>query len=301
MGLIRTSIFYRKASQLSCLRAIAGAYNWPEYREQVIEQSRSRVRLAINLSAYGESQPNRCFEHLEDADVEACVAAIETGGDLIWGVAVNTSVASCGNLDPREIMARALTVADRTGRPLLAGSRLHSDWPLAEQLPLLRGGDVVTYCFNPLAENLLEEGQIKDVVWDARERGVLFDIGHGMASFSFPVAEAAIAQGFFPDTISTDQYNRHVDQVPAHNLPRTMSKLIAAGMPEADVLARVTARPAEFMGLAGDAGTLAPDACADLTVLRWNETAPPLQDVNQVERPGGCWEPVLTMRAGKIV
>ena len=64
---------------------------------------------------------------------------------------------------------------------------------------------------------------------------------------------------------------------------------------------RVTARPAQYLGLAGEIGTLAPGACADLSVLRWNDQAPPLQDVDGIERPGGCWEPVLTVRAGKVV
>ncbi|MCZ6634824.1 MAG: hypothetical protein O7G87_15590 [bacterium] len=279
----------------------AGARNWPDYRDQVIQASSTRVRLAINLSAYGESQPDRCFQRLEDADVDICVAAIEEGGDAIWGIAVNTSSATCGDLDPREILARALEAAERTGCPLLFGSRMQSDCPLDQQLPLLRAGDVMTYCFNAKDENLLQDERIANVVLEARERGVLFDIGHGMASFSFPVAEAAIGQGFLPDTISTDQYNRHVDSDPPHDLPRTMSKLIAAGMSETDALVRVSARPAQYLGLAGEIGTLAPGTCADLSVLRWNDQAPPLQDVDGIERPGGCFEPVLTVRAGKVV
>ncbi len=279
----------------------AGADNWADYCDQVIGKSRTRVRLAINLCCRGESVPNRCFGSLDDADVEACISAVRDGGDLIWGIAVNTSRGSCDELDPREIMSRGLEVAEETGRPLLFGSRMQSDWPLDEQLPLLRSGDVMTYCFNSKEENLLHGGLIRDVVWEARERGVLFDVGHGMASFDFSVAEAAIGQGFLPDTISTDQYARHIGSNPQHDLPRTMSKLIAAGMSEADALFRVTVRPAELLGLAGGVGTLAPGSCADLTVLRWNDQALPLQDVEGVERPGGCWEPVLTVRAGRVI
>ena len=213
----------------------AGAFDWTDYRDRVIHGSRTRVRLAINLCGRGESLPGRCFEHMEDVDVEACVAAIEDGGDLIWGIAVNTSLGSCGDLEPREIMSRGLEAAERTGRPLLFGSRMQSDWPLTQQLPLLRSGDVMTYCFNSKEENILHKGRVKDVVWEARERGVLFDVGHGMASFDFSVAETAIGEGFLPDTISTDQYNRHVGSNPPHDLPRTLSKLMAAGMSEADV------------------------------------------------------------------
>jgi dihydroorotase len=280
----------------------AGAADWPAYRAGVIDNSRTRVRLAINLSIKGESNPRYCFEGLAEADVEACAAVIaEDAGRTIWGIALNTSIAACGETDARELMARALEVSRRTGRPLLFGSRLDPDWPMEEQLELLRPGDVLTYCFTGAPESILRDGRVKDGVWEARRRGILFDIGHGMSSFSFPVAEAAIAQGFWPDTISTDQYARHVGSVPQHDLPRTISKLIAAGLPETEALARATMRPAQVLGLAGEVGTLAPGACADLTVLQWNAQAAPLRDVAGVERPGACLEAVCVVRGGDPV
>ena len=279
----------------------AGAANWTQYRESVIEGARTRVRLAINLSARGESMPGGCFENLDDVDVDACVGAIEDGGKAIWGIAVNISASCCGDTAPHEVMRRALAVADRTGCPLLFGTHRQAEFPLDEQLALLRPGDIVTYCFQSDVDCIVKEGHIRDEVWEARERGVLFDVGHGMNSFNFDVAEAAIADGFPPDTISTDQYLQHVGSSPQHDLPRTLSKLMAAGMSEADALARVTARPAELLGLSGEVGTLAPGACADLAVLRWNPDALPLRDVTGAERPGGCWEPILTVRVGEIV
>jgi imidazolonepropionase-like amidohydrolase len=72
-------------------------------------------------------------------------------------------------------------------------------------------------------------------------------------------------------------------------------------MPESIALTRVTARPAEVLGLAREVGALTPGACADLAVLRWNEDAFPLRDTDGIERPGGCWEPIVTVRAGKII
>ena len=279
----------------------AGSSNWARYRNNIIHGSKTRVRLAINLSAPGETNPMRCFERPEDIDVEACVSIVEEADDLIWGVAVNTSLASCGEFDPRKILKRGLEVAERTNRPLLFGSRLHTDVPLEEQLSLLRPGDVMTYCFNAKDENLVKDGRIRDCVHEARERGILFDIGHGMASFSFETAEAAIGQAFLPDTISTDQYVLHVGSDPQHDLPRTMSKLIALGMSESDAFVRVTLYPARVLGLTGEVGTLAPGSCADLCILRWNDRAAVLRDVNGNERPGGCWEPVDTIRAGRPV
>lgn len=277
----------------------AGAANWRVFRETTISGSRIRVRLAINLSARGESRTCGCFEQLNDVDVDACVSAIQQGGELIWAISVNLSRAACGKTDPRELMRRALQAAERTGRPLLFGMRRPADWPIEEQMALLRPGDVVTYCFR--SEYILKDGCVHPAVHEARRRGVLFDVGHGMQSFHFAVVETALSDGFAPDTISTDQYARHVGIRPQHDLPRTMSKLIAAGMPQSDVLAAVTSRPARILGLEGEIGTLASGACADLVVLCCNEHAAPLRDVGGVGRPGGCWEAALTVRAGQIV
>jgi dihydroorotase len=284
----------------------AGALNLARYLDVVIAPSRTRVRLAINLSRRGEAAPGGSCEVREDVDARACVGAVREAGrripGAIWGIAVNLSRATCGRTDPRAVMAEGLTAARETGLPILFGPRRAEDWALGEQLALLRPGDVVTYCFSDCPEGLLaDSGRLRDAAWAARGRGVLFDVGHGMGSFSFRVAEQAIAEGFLPDTISTDRYRRHLDLAPRHDLPRTLSKLLAAGMTEQDVFARVTARPAAILGLAGEVGTLAPGACADLAVLAWNPAAPALRDTSGAERPGGVWEPVLTVRAGGVV
>ena len=280
----------------------AGAAVWPQYRDEIIEGSRTRVLLAISPAEQGESLDVPVFGDLDRIDIEACLAAVEDGGGHIWGIAHNAAAPGSGSNAPRELIERTLAIAERSGKPLLYGVRKEpSDWPLAEQLALLRPGDVVTYCYQGNAESIVARGRVVDSAWEARGRGVLFDIGHGMSSFDFNVAEAAIEDGFPPDTISTDQYIRHVGSQPQHDMARTVSKLIAAGLPESDALARATHRPAQVLGLAGEIGTLAPGACADLAVLRWNPDAAPLADVAVATRPGGCWEPVLAVRAGKVV
>ena len=278
----------------------AGARNWPDYRERVIGGVRTRVISALNLAACGETRPG-CFSDVEEADVDACVRTIEEAGGAIWGIAVNVYETTCGDSDPREITRRALEAAERTGRPLLFGTRGSSDWPLDEQLGMLRAGDVVTYCLHGWGQQIVQEGRVRDCVWDARERGVRFDVGHGFGSFDFRVAEAAISEGFLPDTISTDLQRRHIGGVPQHDLLLVMSKLRAAGMSEAELLPRVTCRPAEVLNRSGALGSLAEGACADISVVRWNAGSFALRDVSGRERLGGVWEPVFTIRAGQVV
>ena len=276
----------------------AGADNWLAYRRDVVEASRTRIRMALHLSRRGETDPDCPYGSLDDADVGACVATIGGDPELIWGIAINTGTSI--DLDPHAVMERGLQAADESGKPLLFGTRMQPDWPLNQQLPLLRAGDVVTYCFNPLAEGLVEGGRLRRSAWEARERGVLFDIGHGMASFSYTVAERAIGEGFLPDTISSDQYLRHVGSQPQHDLALTLSKLIAAGMSEADAFARVTVAPARLLGLEGEVGTLAPGSCADLVVLG-EVPDTPLVDVEGGARTGTLRNAQLVVRAGQVV
>ncbi len=279
----------------------AGANNWPQYRRRVIERAATRVRLAVNLAASGESSPGPSLGDAAEADVDACVHAIRGGGDLIWGVAINTAAAVCGTCDPRAMLRRAIQAGERTGKPLLVGTRHDDDFPLDELLAMLRPGDVVTYCLHGLSDRIVRGGRVLDCVWQARERGVLFDTGHGMGSFDFQVAETAIADGFLPDTISTDQYQRHVGSTPQHDLPLTVSKLLAAGMREEDAWPRVTSRPAELLGLAGEVGTLAPGASADAVVLTRSASDHALRDVSGAVRRGPIWSAAAVVRAGALI
>ncbi|MBT4863678.1 MAG: amidohydrolase family protein [Planctomycetaceae bacterium] len=277
----------------------AGADNWPTYRDETIAKSQARVLLAMNLSRVGESTEAGCLERLDDADVDACVSAIESAGDSVWAIAVNVSHNACGESDPREVLQRGLTVAAATDLPLLFGMRRPEDWSLAEQLEQLRPGDVVTYCFRREPHCIVSGGRVLPEIHEARKRGILFDVGHGCGSFDFDVAATAIADGFPPDTISTDLQRRHVEMLPQHDLPLMMSKLHAAGMPIDDVFTAVTHAPAMAMGRP-HLGTLATDTAADLTVLAWDETIGPLADTSGKSRNGGQWNVLLTVRGGTI-
>ncbi len=282
----------------------AGAEGWPRFRDEVIGASQTRVRLAINLAKTGESGPLTpgCFHDPAALDLDACLRAIDDGGTAIWGLAVNLSTHACGPTNPRVVLLAALSVAQECGKPLLFGPRRGADdFSWEEQLAALRPGDVVTYCFDGGPHSIVRDGRLRLCVRQAQDRGVLFDLGHGAGSFDFATAEAAIDQGFLPDTISTDLHRGHVGQLPRHDLPRTLSKLMAVGMSAADAFARVTWRPAQALGLSDEIGSLHVGSCADLTVLQIDANAAPLADTRGVERAGPCWQAALTIRAGALV
>ena len=125
----------------------AGAGNIDRYMAEVVRQTRLKIKLAINLSMVGESTEAGCFSDPAWVDIDACVDAIKKNRDCIWAIAVNASHHACPVVDPRALLNAGLKVASETGLPILYGLRRPEDWGLANQLSLLRQGDVVTYCF----------------------------------------------------------------------------------------------------------------------------------------------------------
>jgi dihydroorotase len=109
------------------------------------------------------------------------------------------------------------------------------------------------------------QGTVKPAVLRARERGVLFDIGHGMGSFSFKTARAMLANGFLPDTISSDVHALCIDG-PAHDLVTTLSKFLCLGMELGDVVKAATENAARALRRP-ELGTLKPGSPGDATIL----------------------------------
>jgi len=103
----------------------------------------------------------------------------------------------------------------------------------------------------------------------ARERGVLFDIGHGKGSFAFKTARGMLANGFHPDTISSDVHALCVDG-PAFDQVTTLSKFLCMGMPLNDVIAATTVNAAMALKRP-ELGSLKPGSAGDATVLSIKE------------------------------
>jgi len=134
----------------------------------------------------------------------------------------------------------------------------------------LRPGDVLTHCFKPFPNAPCHaDGRIKDACWQARERGVVFDIGHGKGSFDFAVAEAMLKGGFPPDIISSDVHALCIDG-PAYDNMETMSKFLHLGMDLPSIVRAVTATPAAALGRP-DLADLSVGSAGDATVMRLEE------------------------------
>ncbi len=168
-------------------------------------------------------------------------------------------------------------VADETGLPMM----VHIDEPPPSYeavVDRLRPGDVLTHCFRPFPNSPVNgKGKVKDAVLEARQRGVLFDVGHGMGSFSWVTARAMLDNGFPPDTISSDVHALCIDG-PAYDQVTTLSKFLALGMSLADVVAASTVTAAKALNRP-DLGSLKPGGTGDASILTLEPGSFPLEDV----------------------
>lgn len=260
----------------------AGAATFDGLRRYVIEPARTRIVALLHIAVEGMISVR--VGELEDirwASVEDCVRVAEANRDVIAGVKLRAGYQMVGP-DPRPAVRLARQAADELGLPLMVHV-IDMLMPLPELLADLRAGDLVTHCFHGTEGGVLDpSGNVWPEVFEAVERGVVFDIGHGIGSFTFRVARAALAQGLAPTTISSD-IHKHNHAGPVFDLPRTMSKLLHLGVPLDQVVAASTSRAAaQLAHVAPGLGTLAIGGGADVSVLELQHGGFPLEDGEHV-------------------
>jgi dihydroorotase len=247
----------------------AGPGNFVGFRKHVIERSQVRILAYLHVSfagIYAFSQRVMVGES-EEIRLMAPIDAVEVANanrDIIVGIKVRVGARASGRSGtvPLDI---ALQVSDEVGMPVMA----HIDDPpptYEEVIARLRPGDVLTHAFRPYPNApVAAQGTVKQAVIEARRRGVLFDIGHGKGSFAFKTARAMLANGFLPDTISSDVHKLCING-PAFDQVTTMSKFLCLGMPLHDVIAASTVNAA-FALKRPELGSLKPGSVGDATVL----------------------------------
>ncbi len=261
----------------------AGASTFLGFRRFIIEQAKTRVIPFLHISSIGLAGGGvgEC-RNIEHVDVQQCVRAVQAHRDLIGGIKVraNTVAVGANGITPVYL---ARDAADAVGLPLIVD--LAYPPPSLEQiLPVMRPGDIATHMYKGYHGGLvLHGGKVRPSAVEARARGILFDLGHGAGSFSFAVAEAAFAQGFQPDTISTDL---HTGSLPVGDIdmPSCMSKMLLLGADLVEVIRKSTAASAKALRRESELGSLAAGRVADVTVLELREGEWTLTDRNRGTR-----------------
>ena len=282
----------------------SGANTFPGFRRWVVEPSRGRILAYLNISAAGQIDPFLGELHdLRYADPERAARVAEAHPDVIVGFKVRVSEMLAG---PNGLagLDRALEAGRATDLPVM----VHiggTPFDIEEVLGRLRPGDVVTHAYTGWRPGIVDDasGRVVAGAREARERGVVFDVGHGAGSFTWPVAEAALADAFRPDTISSDLHRLNI-AAPVHDLATTMSKFLLLGLSLDEVVAMTTTAPAAALGPKATPalGRLVVGGEADVTVLRLEEGRFDLVDTAGTTREARQrLVPVATVRAGRSV
>jgi dihydroorotase len=222
-----------------------------------------------------QHRPHRRRVRGELKDINAANVALARRGiarnrDVVVGVKVRLSETVVGSYD-LEALRRAQEAAAPFDLPVMIHVGQNFS-PLRAILPLLKRGDIVTHIYAPPPNSILdEEGRLFPDVAAARRRGIIFDFGNGVnGHFTWDMLERATAQGFWPDTLSTD-WNVLSPTTGVIDFPNVMSKLLMIGMPLSEVVACATTRPARAFPVFDDRGTLNVGAPADLALMELRE------------------------------
>ena len=286
----------------------AGANNFAAFRRYVVGATHARLYAFIHIANIGLAGfPVPELFNIDYAMVEAAAQALAENSDMVLGIKVRMSenVINQHGLEP---LRRAITACERAGtngKVMCHIGGVQSNELMAQILDTLRPGDILTHCYSGAPNNtqqftnIVQGGKLLPAALAAKKRGVVFDIGHGGGSFDYTVAEAAIAQGAPPDTISSDI---HVFSGNTPGLPFllwVMSKFLNMGFTLEQVIAMATTAPARAIGRNPKLGSLQNGAPGDVSIIELVEGPVQFVDTRNNVRGGKAHlRPVQTVVGG---
>jgi dihydroorotase len=259
-----------------------GPRNAAGFHEYVVKPAATDVFGLVNISRWGVSTNPGEGEIVGFLNPTEVVRTVERSREWIKGVKVRASVTAVGALGILPVHL-AKQAAREAGVPLMV--HIGNGPPTLEEVCALLGpGDVITHCFHgKIGGSITRQGTVLPAVAEAVDRGVLLDIGHGSASFSWTTAEQAARLGLYPHSISTDLHRGCVDG-PVYSLVATLAKYLHLGMSLVDVIRAATLTPACAFGLAPEFGRIAEGGPANLSVIEVVDLMLDLFDSERVAR-----------------
>ena len=276
-----------------------GWRNFELYKSQVIDASKTRVLCFLNIVGAGMSGGPR-EQHIADMNPQMTAMVAKQNKDHVVGV----KLAHFHGFDwtPTELAVQAGELGSIPVMIDFGGS--NPELPLDKLfLEKLRPGDIFTHAYahvNGRTPIVSENGKVRDYVFEAQKRGIVFDVGHGGGSFIFEQAVPAIQQGLKPDVISTDLHTGSMNGG-MKTLNNVMSKFLNMGLSIQEVIAATTSKPAHYIQKK-DLGHLSVGTDADVAIDSLRKGHFGFIDTRGKRMKGNQkLECELTLRAGKVV
>ena len=280
----------------------AGANTFGAFTHWARPQTRTRLYAFVHIASIGLAgglAPGEML-NIDYAIVDACAKTVAENADVVLGVKVRItdSVVGQNGLEP---LRRALAAATMAGPQFRVMCHIGAaPGSISDLLDLLRPGDILTHAYSGAGNNIVQNGQLVPAAKAAKQRGVIFDVGHGGGSFDYTVCEPAMQQGAPPDTISSDIHAVSINTPGYPTLPNVMSKFLGLGMPLEEVVARATWEPAKIVGRVPGLGTLQVGAPADLSIFDLVDAPVEFVDTRNNKRSGARkLVPWLTVKGGR--
>ena len=286
----------------------AGANNFAGFRRFIVGQTRTRLYAFVHIANMGLTPfPVPELYNIDFAQVDACAEALAQNADIAIGVKVRMSenVIAQNGIEPLRRAIQACEKAGTGGRVMCHIGGVQTAALMSQILDTLRPGDILTHCYSGAPNlagaftNIVQGGKLLPAALAAKQRGVLFDVGHGGGSFDYTVAEVAIPNGCPPDTISSDIHVFSGNTPGMPYLPWVMSKFLGLGFSLEQVVAMATINPAKIINRAPKLGTLQVGAPGDVAVMELVEGPVEFVDTREHRRQGRAFlKPVQTVTGG---
>jgi dihydroorotase len=288
----------------------AGANNFAGYRRFIVASTRTRLYAFVHIANMGLAGfPVGELYNIDFAQIEPAARTVAENSDIALGIKVRMSenVIAQHGIEPLRRAIKAVEMSGTGGKIMCHIGGVESPQLMSQILDLLRPKDILTHCYSGAPNiagkftNIVQDGKLLPAALEAKKRGVHFDIGHGGGSFDYTVAEAAMAQGAMPDSISSDMhvYSGNTPGMPF--LTWVMSKFLNMGFSMEEVIAMATVNPARAIDRMPKLGTLQVGAPGDVTLLEVVEGPVDFVDTRNNKRVGKVYiKPVQTIAGGIV-
>jgi dihydroorotase len=273
----------------------SGANTFAAFRRAVISHTRARVYAFVHIANIGlNGFPVPELYNIDYAQTEVAGKALAENADIAIGVKVRMSenVIAKHGLEPLKRAIKACEIAGTGGKVMCHIGGVETPELMSQILDALRPGDVLTHAYSGAPNiggkftNIVQDGKLLPAALAAKQRGVVFDVGHGGGSFDYTVAEVAMAAGAGPDTISSDIHVFSGNTPGMPYLTWVMSKFLNMGLTLEQVVTMATAAPAKVVNRAPKLGTLQVGAPADVSLLEVVEGPVEFVDTRNNKRQG---------------